>query len=170
MSNYEGPRNGDYVAYVDKLLRANPEFRRASNSIASAVDQASAVPGSQSESPLAQVREKLRQARDAQQRIDDTGAGARARAQSAVQAQGRAGSAAHSKAEARRRFQEIEREVGSRKAQAVPKRRPWVLPFVLFMIVVGAVLTQVSPSIGAMVSLMAWFSLIGSVVARLRGK
>jgi hypothetical protein len=142
MNNYEGPRNGDYVAYVDRLLRANPEFRRASNSIASAVGQASATPGSQSESPLAQMRERLEQAGGRQLRRT-----------------GSAGDAAGP--------QHTQATVQNRTAR---KRRPWVSPFVLFMIVVGAVLMQVLPPVGAVVSLMAWFSLIGSLVARLRGK
>lgn len=136
MNNYEGPRNGDYVAYVDRLLRASPEFRRTQSSIANAVDQASATPGSQSESPLARMRDKLQQAREAQvRRAGAAGGGAR-----------------------------------PLRTQATPKRRPWVSPFVLFMIVVGAVLMQILPSIGTVVSLMAWLSLIGNLIARLKGK
>lgn len=182
MNPYEGPRNGDYVAYVDKLLRANPEFRRTSHSIASAVMQASATPGSQSESPLAQMREKLQQAREAAQplqpaqpdqarRVGAAGAVASAaRARPAAQGADRNSAARLSKAEARRRFQEIEREIDSRKAQAAPRRRPWVSPFVLFMVVAGAMLTRVSPALGTAVSLMAWFSLLGNLIAKLRGR
>ncbi|MFD2753090.1 hypothetical protein [Comamonas terrae] len=182
MNPYEGPRNGDYVAYVDKLLRASPEFRRTSHSIASAVMQASATPGSQSESPLAQMREKLQQAREAAQplqpaqpdqarRLGAAGAVASAaRARPAAQGADRNSAARLSKAEARRRFQEIEREIDSRKAQAAPRRRPWVSPFVLFMVVAGAMLTRVSPALGTAVSLMAWFSLLGNLIAKLRGR
>lgn len=182
MNPYEGPRNGDYVAYVDKLLRASPEFRRTSHSIASAVMQASATPGSQSESPLAQMREKLQQAREAAQplqpaqpdqarRVGAAGAVASAaRARPAAQGADRNSAARLSKAEARRRFQEIEREIDSRKAQAAPRRRPWVSPFVLFMVVAGAMLTRVSPALGTAVSLMAWFSLLGNLIAKFRGR
>lgn len=182
MNPYEGPRNGDYVAYVDKLLRASPEFRRTSHSIAGAVMQASATPGSQSESPLAQMREKLQQAREAAQplqpaqpdqarRVGAAGAVASAaRARPAAQGADRNSAARLSKAEARRRFQEIEREIDSRKAQAAPRRRPWVSPFVLFMVVAGAMLTRVSPALGTAVSLMAWFSLLGNLIAKLRGR
>lgn len=185
MNPYEGPRNGDYVAYVDKLLRASPEFRRTSHSIASAVMQASATPGSQSESPLAQMREKLQQAREAVQplqpaqpdqpdqarRVGAAGAVASAaRARPAAQGADRNSAARLSKAEARRRFQEIEREIDSRKAQAAPRRRPWVSPFVLFMVAAGAMLTRVSPALGTAVSLMAWFSLLGNLIAKLRGR
>lgn len=182
MNPYEGPRNGDYVAYVDKLLRASPEFRRTSHSIASAVMQASATPGSQSESPLAQMREKLQQAREAAQplqpaqpdrarRVGAAGAVASAaRARPPEQGADRNSAARLSKAEARRRFQQIEREIDSRKAQAAPRRRPWVSPFVLFMVVAGAMLTRVSPALGTAVSLMAWFSLLGNLIAKLRGR
>lgn len=182
MNPYEGPRNGDYVAYVDKLLRASPEFRRTSHSIAGAVMQASATPGSQSESPLAQMREKLQQAREAARPLQpaqpdrarrEGAAGAvasAARARPAAQGADRNSAARLSKAEARRRFQEIEREIDSRKAQAAPRRRPWVSPFVLFIVVAGAMLTRVSPALGTAVSLMAWFSLLGNLIAKLRGR
>ncbi|GGH64579.1 hypothetical protein GCM10010975_31530 [Comamonas phosphati] len=164
MNNYEGPRDGDYVAYVERLLRASPEFRRTSSSIASAMGQASATPGSQPESSLTQMRAKLQQARAEQfQRTGNAAGAARpVRTPAAERVPGQA--------EAQRRFQQAGRDIDSRKEPAAPKRRPWVSPLVLLMIVAGAMLAQVSPAIGTVVSLMGWLSLIGNVIARLKGK
>ena len=63
-SNYDGPSNGDYAAYVDKLMRASPDFRRAQRSIAGAIESSVSMPGVQADSPVALLREKLQQARD----------------------------------------------------------------------------------------------------------
>ena len=58
-SSYEGPRNGDYVAYVDQLLRASPEYRRTQRSIAGAMQSAVITPGGQASSPMSQLRVTL---------------------------------------------------------------------------------------------------------------
>ena len=70
-SSYEGPRNGDYVAYVDQLLRASPEYRRTQRSIAGAMHSAVITPGGQASSPMSQLRDTLQKARDmAEQQVE----------------------------------------------------------------------------------------------------
>lgn len=73
-SNYDGPRGGDYVRYVDSLLRASPLYRSALHGLSagnrSDFTDAAATPGAQPPSALARVREKaqaaVQQAQDAQ--------------------------------------------------------------------------------------------------------
>lgn len=169
-ANYEGPSNGDYVAYVDKLLNNNPEFRRTQRAISSAINDAVTTPGGQAESPAALMREKLQKLREAaeqSQRRSTLTPVARTPAQMSANsnpAQGR------SKAEAKRRYQEIESQIEAKKAEATPKARPWIQPFSIFLGVVGVVVSQFSPSFGTMLSLMAFLSLISNVLAKIKGK
>jgi hypothetical protein len=73
-SNYDGPRGGDYVRYVDSLLRASPLYRSAFHGLnagnRSDFTDAGATPGAQPASALARVREKaqaaVQQAQEAQ--------------------------------------------------------------------------------------------------------
>lgn len=168
-ASYEGPSNGDYVAYVDKLLRTNPEFVRTQRAIASAINDAGETPGGQADSPASLWREKLQKIREAAEQAQRGGAARPAARTHSVQtgaqtAQGR------SKADAKRRFQEIDRDIETKKAQATPKSRPWIQPFSIFLGVVGIVVSQFSPSFGSMLSLMAFLSLISNVLAKIRGK
>lgn len=195
-TSYEGPSNGDYVAYVDKLLRASPDFRSVHMSVTGAFIQAGNTPGMQSDSPLARMREKVQQARDtalaAQKYKAVTTIPAASQQARTAQAQSRAATiqlnsaatptrhaasmntttnAGRSKADAKRRFEEIEREIEGKKAEAATtKTRPWITPFMVIMIVAGAVMTQFAPSVGAVISLMGWISLIGNVLSKVKGK
>ena len=56
---YEEPPNGDYVAYVDALLRSSPEYRRTQKSLGSAVVRAQHSPGSSGAASLAELRAKF---------------------------------------------------------------------------------------------------------------
>lgn len=79
-SNYDGPRGGDYVRYVDGLLRASPLYRSALHGLSagsrSDFTDAAATPGAQPASALARVREKaqaaVQQAQDAQRAAQST--------------------------------------------------------------------------------------------------
>ncbi|MEG0054122.1 MAG: hypothetical protein RR715_12745 [Comamonas sp.] len=170
-ASYEGPSNGDYVAYVDKLLRTNPEFVRTQRAIASAINDAAEAPGDQAASPAALLREKLQKIREAAEQAQRGGA-ARPAAKTHSMQTGAAAQTAQgrSKAEAKRRYQEIEREIDAKKAEATPKPRPWIQPFSIFLGVVGIVVSQFSPSFGSMLSLMAFLSLISNVLAKIKGK
>ena len=59
-SNYDGPRGGDYVRYVDALLRASPVYRDADAVARGAATLASDPPGVQPASPLASLREQVK--------------------------------------------------------------------------------------------------------------
>lgn len=71
-SNYDGPRSGDYVRYVDDLLRASPLYRGAVQSLVSEgrtdFTDASSTPGEQSASVLARLREQAQAAVEKAQR------------------------------------------------------------------------------------------------------
>ena len=164
-SSYEGPRNGDYVAYVDELLRASPEFRRTQKSIAGAIQTAVITPGVQSNSPIAQLREALQKARDMVEQAQRNQAGRPApRTASSGQQQGKA----LTKDEARQRFKAMEREMDGSKAQLAGK--PWVSPFSLALIVGGVIISQFVPGFGAVLSIMGLMTAVGSVLNRLKGK
>ena len=153
-ASYEGPSNGDYVAYVDKLLRTN------------AVE----TPGDQAASPAALLREKLQKIREAAEQAQRAGAARKGSAQTVVGTQAAQTAQGRSKAEAKRRYQEIEREIDAKKAEATPKSRPWIQPFSIFLGVVGIVVSQFSPSFGTLLSLMAFLSLISNALAKIKGK
>lgn len=174
-STYDGPRNGDYVSYVDKLMRANPDFRRTQHTIAGAIQSASATPGVQSESPMAQLRNKLQQAKDMAEQAERKRTGATLKpaqtraAQRAVSA-GRP-TQAPTVEEAKQRFRAIEREIENQKSQAASgKTRPWVSPFSLVLIVGGVIFSQFVPGFGAVLSLMGFMSLIGGALSKIKGK
>ena len=163
-SSYEGPRNGDYVAYVDELLRASPEFRRTQKSIAGAIQTAVITPGVQSSSPIAQLREALQKARDMVEQAQRNQAGRPAPRTASSGQQGKA----LTKDEARQRFKAMEREMDGSKAQLAGK--PWVSPFSLALIVGGVIISQFVPGFGTMLSIMGLMTAVGSVLNRLKGK
>ena len=172
-SNYDGPSNGDYAAYVDKLMRASPDFRRAQRSIAGAIESSVSMPGVQADSPVALLREKLQQARDMveqqaeQQATRKKGAMLQPATNPAAQGNKRAAS----RQEAQQRFRAIEQEIETQKARAsAEKSTPWFSPFPVVMIVAGIVISQFSSGFGAMLSIMGTLSLIGGVVNKLKGK
>lgn len=70
ISNYEGPRGGDYARYVDELLRASPLHQRLGQVLeeASRSDFSGAVlsPGAQSGSVLTRLRERAQAQQQAQ--------------------------------------------------------------------------------------------------------
>lgn len=163
-SSYEGPRNGDYVAYVDELLRASPEFRRTQKSIAGAIQTAVITPGVQSSAPIAQLREALQKARDMVEQAQRNQAGRPAPHTASSGQQ----SKALTKDEARQRFKAMEREMEGRKARTASK--PWVSPFSLALIVGGVIISQFVPGFGAVLSIMGLMTAVGSVLNRLKGK
>ena len=175
-SNYDGPSNGDYVAYVDKLLRASPDFRRTQRSIAGAVQSAVATPGAQADSPVSQLRDKLQKAREL---VEQQASQQAARKQAttlqpavspAAQAPG-TGRRAASKQEAQQRFRAIEQEIESQKAKAsADKSTPFISPFSVVMIVAGIVISQFASGFGTMLVIMGGLSLVGGVVNKLKGK
>lgn len=65
-ANYEGPRHGDYVRYVEDLLRASPSFRASANHAAvvsrSDFTNAAHTPGAQPDSVMARLRERAQAA------------------------------------------------------------------------------------------------------------
>ena len=125
LSSYEGPRNGDYVAYVDQLMRASPEYRRTLRSIDGAIQTAVVTPGSQAASPMSQLRNTLQKARDmAEQAQQMPGARTTAAAQPAQRtAAARRPNTVVTKQEAQQRFKAMEREIEGQKAQNGDKRR-----------------------------------------------
>ena len=170
LSSYEGPRNGDYVAYVDQLMRASPEYRRTLRSIAGAIQTAVVTPGSQAGSPMSQLRNTLQKARDmAEQAQQVPGARTTAAAQPAQRtAAARRPNTAVTKQEAQQRFRAMEREIEGQKAQN--GRKPWVSPGSLALIVGGVILSQFIQGFGVLLALMGLMSLVGGVLKRLQGR
>lgn len=170
LSSYEGPRNGDYVAYVDQLMRASPEYRRTLRSIDGAIQTAVVTPGSQAASPMSQLRSTLQKARDmAEQAQQMPGARTTAAAQPAQRtAAARRPNTAVTKQEAQQRFRAMEREIEGQKAQN--GRKPWVSPGSLALIVGGMILSQFIQGFGVLLAIMGLMSLVGSVLKRLQGR
>ena len=170
LSSYEGPRNGDYVAYVDQLMRASPEYRRTLRSIDGAIQTAVVTPGSQAASPMSQLRSTLQKARDmAEQAQQVPGARTTAAAQPAQRtAAARRPNTAVTKQEAQQRFRAMEREIEGQKAQN--GRKPWVSPGSLALIVGGMILSQFIQGFGVLLALMGLMSLVGGVLKRLQGR
>ncbi len=79
-TTYDGPRDGDYVTYVERLARASPEYRALERRIAEATGQQRALPGGQA---LDRLRDTLEQARGQQARGQQA-RGQQARGQQAV--------------------------------------------------------------------------------------
>ncbi|BDB68725.1 hypothetical protein [Comamonas thiooxydans] len=169
-SSYEGPRNGDYVAYVDQLMRASPEYRRTLRSIDGAIQTAVVTPGSQAASPMSQLRNTLQKARDmAEQAQQVPGARTTTAAQPAQRtAAARRPNTAVTKQEAQQRFRAMEREIEGQKAQN--GRKPWVSPGSLALIVGGVILSQFIQGFGVLLALMGLMSLVGGVLKRLQGR
>ena len=170
LSSYEGPRNGDYVAYVDQLMRASPEYRRTLRSIDGAIQTAVVTPGSQAASPMSQLRNTLQKARDmAEQAQQVQGARTTAAGQAAQRtAAARRPNTAVTKQEAQQRFRAMEREIEGQKAQS--GRKPWVSPGSLALIVGGMILSQFIHGFGVLLAIMGLMSLVGSVLKRLQGR
>ena len=169
-SSYEGPRNGDYVAYVDQLMRASPEYRRTLRSIDGAIQTAVVTPGSQAASPMSQLRSTLQKARDmAEQAQQVQGARTTAAGQAAQRtAAARRPNTAVTKQEAQQRFKAMEREIEGQKAQN--GRKPWVSPGSLALIVGGMILSQFIQGFGVLLAIMGLMSLVGGVLKRLQGR
>ncbi|MEB5965411.1 hypothetical protein [Comamonas testosteroni] len=170
LSSYEGPRNGDYVAYVDQLMRASPEYRRTLRSIDGAIQTAVVTPGSQGASPMSQLRNDLQKARDMAEQAQQM-QGARSTAGGrAVQrpAAARRQDAAVTKQEAQQRFKTMEREIEAQKAGT--GRKPWVSPGSLALIVGGVILSQFIQGFGVLLALMGLMSAVGGVLRRLQGR
>jgi len=146
-ANYEGPRHGDYVRYVDDLLRASPLYRASVQgwAVHSRHDfsDAAQTPGAQPQSALEQVRERVRAAA----------------AQAQQQQAGRAGAGPRGarKAEARK---------GARKAQEAPpaarggerpaaKRWFQITPGRILTMLVLVGLSLAFPGLGAFILLFA---------------
>lgn len=186
-SNYDGPSNGDYVSYVEKLMRASPDYRRTLRSIDGAVQSAVSTPGVQADSPVAQLRDKLQKARElVEQQVDQQAARKKAAmlspsaspaqraaqtAQTAQTGQSAGSARAVSRQEAQQRFRAIEQEIESQKAKAsADKSTPLISPFSVVMIVAGIVISQFASGFGTMLVIMGGLSLVGGVVNKLKGK
>lgn len=170
LSSYEGPRNGDYVAYVDQLMRASPEYRRTLRSIDGAIQTAVVTPGSQAASPMSQLRSTLQKARDmAEQAQQVPGARTTAASQAAQRAAAaRRPNTAVTKQEAQQRFKAMERQIEAQKAQT--GRKPWVSPGSLALIVGGVILSQFIQGFGVLLAIMGLMSAVGGVLRRLQGR
>lgn len=163
-SSYEGPRNGDYVAYVDKLMHASPEYRRTQRSIDGAIQTAVVTPGSQAGSPMSQLRNSLQKARDMAEQAQQATAAPTTVARRPAQRQG----TALSKEEAQQRFKAMEREIEGKKGQTGSK--PWISPGSILLIVGGIILSQFVQGFGVMLAIMGLMSAVGGALKRLQGK
>lgn len=180
-SNYDGPSNGDYVAYVDKLLRASPDFRRTQHSIAGAIRTSTATPGVQAGSPMGQLRDKLQKAKEMAEQAERQVAASRARTANPSVTTAAPGSRAAQRAagqpvgqnlnrtQARERFNAIEQEIEAQKAKAAAdSSKPWVSPFSIILIVAGVIVSQMAPGFGTVLSVMGFMSLIGGAIKKLK--
>ncbi|WP_027016745.1 hypothetical protein [Comamonas composti] len=155
---YDGPRNGDYVRYVDQLLSASPSYRSYRASVALATGQTlskagrkhadvqgtpgapgALTPGGQSPSLAQRLRDQLRAAAEkAQAEIQ------RAReAAEAGQGSSRAGTAGPAQP------QSAQGHAGSRpadKEQDQGKKNAWLFP-IIFAVVLSMIFPALAPFI-----------------------
>lgn len=157
-SNYDGPRGGDYVRYVDTLLRASPLYRSAAYGMngggRSDFTDAASTPGAQPASALERVRERAQAAVQQAQREAQP-----ATAKPASPGQPR---------KVRRPRQELESEQAARRAaQQLAKDKPasaasWfrITPGRIVFLVFLAIISMAVPGMGALVLL---FGIINAV-------
>lgn len=159
-SNYEGPRGGDYVRYVDALLRASPLYRSGASGLNDGTSRsdftdAASTPGAQPASALARMRERAQEAVQQAQREAQRGT--------------QAGKSAGAARKGRRARLELESEQAARRAaqqqQAAAKPRglaSWfrITPGRIVFVVILAILAMVLPGLGALVLL---FTIINAV-------
>ena len=162
-SNYEGPRGGDYVRYVDALLRASPLYRSGASGLNDGTSRsdftdAASTPGAQPASALARMRERAQEAVQQAQR----------EVQREAQRGTQAGNSAGAARKGRRARLELESEQAARRAaqqQAAAKPRglaSWfrITPGRIVFVVILAILAMVLPGLGALVLL---FTIINAV-------
>ena len=158
-SNYEGPRGGDYVRYVESLLRASPLYRSGASGLNDGTSRsdftdAASTPGAQPASALARMRERAQEAVQQAQREAQRGT--------------QAGKSAGAARKGRRARLELESEQAARRAaqqQAAAKPRglaSWfrITPGRIVFVVILAILAMVLPGLGALVLL---FTIINAV-------
>ena len=174
-STYDGPSNGDYVTYVDKLLRASPDFRRTQHSIAGAIRTSTTTPGVQAGSPMGQLRDKLQKAKEMAEQAERRVAASRVStapapgSRATQRAAGEPVGQNMSRAQARERFNAIEQEIEVQKAKAsAGNAKPWISPFSIVLIVAGVVISQMAPGFGTVLSVMGLMSLVGGVIKKLK--
>ncbi|MEG3000420.1 MAG: hypothetical protein RR855_07710 [Comamonas sp.] len=159
-SNYDGPRGGDYVRYVDGLLRASPLYRSAFHGLnassRSDFTDAAATPGAQPASALARVRDKaqaaVQQAQDAQRAAQSTASKGQSR----------------KARNPRNPRQQLEAEQAARRAaQQLSQDKPasaasWfrITPGRIVFLVFLAIISMAVPGLGA---LMLLFGIINAV-------
>lgn len=152
ISNYEGPRGGDYARYVDELLRASPLHQSLGQVLreASRSDFTGEVlsPGAQPGSVLTRVRERAQAAM----------AQAQKQAQQQAQAASRSPAGQTSSKKAGDRPARAARQAPPKPATpAVGPRSPWfrITPGRVVGLLILAVLSVALPGLGALVLLFA---------------
>ena len=162
-SNYDGPRGGDYVRYVDTLLRASPLYRSAAYGMSgggrSDFTDAASTPGAQPASALERVRER---AQAAVQQAQREAQAATAKPANATQAR-----------KVRRPRQELESEQAARRAaQQLAQDKPasaasWfrITPGRIVFLVFLAIISMAVPGLGALVLL---FTIVNAVLKGIR--
>lgn len=163
-NTYEGPRHGDYVRYVDELLRASPLYRSAAHGWMaqgrSDFTDAVATPGAQSQSVVERVREQVQAAAE-KARI--------AAQQASVPAlpgrQPSAGDRNGGRADRGRQAARAQQAHASSAAKAVKKTVFKIGPGQLLGIVIGLILAVVIPGIGPFILLL---TIINAIVKGFR--
>jgi Flp pilus assembly protein TadB len=151
ISNYEGPRGGDYARYVDELLRASPLHQRLGQVLeeASRSDFSGAVlsPGAQSGSVLTRLRER------AQAAVVQAQEQAQQQAQAANP--GKAGKTPTKAAE--RKPGATRQSLPKTAAPAAGQRNPWfrLTPGRVVGLLILAALSVALPGLGVLVLLFA---------------
>lgn len=148
-TTYDGPRHGDYVRYVDELLRTSPLYRSAAQGWMaqgpSDFTDVVATPGAQPQSVVERIREQVRE--QVRESADKARAAAQQTARPAA-GQRPAGKAAR-KADRARPASE------ARHAPAAAgKKKSWFSPGQLIWIVIALVLAVVIPGIGPFILLL----------------
>ncbi|QXW19203.1 hypothetical protein KXJ72_04485 [Comamonas aquatica] len=147
ISNYEGPRGGDYARYVDELLRASPLHQRLGQVLeeASRSDFSGAVlsPGAQSGSVLTRLRERAQ------------AAVAQAQQQTQAASLGKAGKTPAKAAE--RKPRATRQTLSKTAAPAAGQRNSWfrLTPGRVVGLLILAALSVALPGLGVLVLLFA---------------
>ncbi|MDR3006076.1 MAG: hypothetical protein LBV14_17810 [Acidovorax sp.] len=160
ISSYEGPRDGDYVRYVDAMLRSSVLYRASAQALkqGSRSDFTSSealTPGAQPASAWERLREQALAAveqaqREAQERTQGTQPGGQRK-----QGRGRQGQTQGERAARREARKSAPQAMQQNQVPEKKKSRFRITPGHIVLLVILAVIGMAFPGFGAMVLLIA---------------
>lgn len=158
ISSYEGPRDGDYVRYVDAMLRSSVLYRASAQALKQGgrsdfTSSEALTPGAQPASAWERLREQaLAAVEQAQREAQERTQGTRPAAQ---RSRGRQGQTQGERAARREARKSAPQAMQKNQAPEKKKSRFRITPGHIVLLVILAVIGMAFPGFGAMVLLIA---------------